>query len=451
MATATLVFQHFNYKRELRRIKAKKFAEENVEQLKKGVAIATTVTALGVVATSNQKNSLFELDTFKTAIAVDANVPQIGESTLLASNSNLQELTSNKDFVINQITRSETTGTETVNADTEVEALEVTGTETVNADTEVEALEVTGTETVNADTEVEALEVTGTETVNADTEYEALEVTGTEMVKADTNIINSTENETDIVTMSAGAQVEENVMAEEELAMTARAEIVDEQVLQPEVQMSEVQSTEIRVAEVKETVIEEEQMSEVQSADESVTANIPQIIEGSNSYYGITINFFKVNANFLWINAVKTGVYKPTEEEIEIVAKLIYCEARGEGLEGMILVGNSAVSRAVNKNTDIITVVTQEGQYASITGVTDDMITDEIREAARMSFEVDLAQGALRAIAEEKGFSSSYYEGGGQYFFNPEGCKEKAIRDRQYTYGILYNNHIVYADANTLK
>ncbi len=474
MATATLVFQHFNYKRELRRIKAKKFVQENADQLKKGAAITATVTALGVVATSNQKNSLFELNTFNTAIAVNANVPQIGESTLLARNSNLQELTSNKDSVINQITKSETTvtetvnadtkvealevtgtetvnvdtevealevagtetenvdtkvealevtrtetvnadtkvealevtGTETVNADTEVEASEVTGTETVNADTEVEALEVTGTETVNADTEVEALEVTGTETANADTEVEALEVTGTETANADTEIINSTENETDIVTMSAGAQVEENVIAEAELTMTAR--------------------------------VEDTTMTNDVSSDSSFINTT--IVEK-----GVTLTYYEVSEDFILSHPVKTGDIVLTEEEFTNFCKELEAEAGNQGITGKVIVGNVILNRMRRDGVSLNAVIFASKQFASIANVKS--ISNETIEAAKMALEADYTIAVMQAIAEMEGLSPEEYSVGAYYFYNPEGCGEGALNTRRnLTVAARYKGHVFSTD-----
>ena len=115
--------------------------------------------------------------------------------------------------------------------------------------------------------------------------------------------------------------------------------------------------------------------------------------------------------------------------------KLIYAEARGEGLAGQVIVGNTVINRAREWGGGIYEVVTCSGQFASIRGITNDMITPEVKKAARMSFEYDLTIAALKATGKE---------GGSLYFFNPEGCEKGELMKRTSVEGVRYKGHIFY-------
>ncbi len=116
--------------------------------------------------------------------------------------------------------------------------------------------------------------------------------------------------------------------------------------------------------------------------------------------------------------------------------KVIYAEARGEGLAGQIMVGNTVINRAQEWGGGIYEVVTASGQFASIRGITDDMITPEVKKAARMSFQWDLTAGAIKATGIQ--------QGGALYFFNPEGCEKVALLKRESVEGVKHRKHIFY-------
>ena len=145
---------------------------------------------------------------------------------------------------------------------------------------------------------------------------------------------------------------------------------------------------------------------------------------------GVTINYYPVTEEFLWQHAVKTGDYAYTEDDLRTLEKVIYVEARGEGLAGQVIVGNTVINRSKEWGCSIHEVANSKGQFASISNIKEGMITDEIRRAARMSFEYDITKGAL--------------EGGALYFYNPEGCKKETLQKLKKYEGVKYKNHIFY-------
>ena len=121
--------------------------------------------------------------------------------------------------------------------------------------------------------------------------------------------------------------------------------------------------------------------------------------------------------------------------EFKTLEKVIYAEARGEGLTGMVIVGNTVINRCKEWGGSVYEIVTSPSQFASIRGITDDMITPEIEKAARMALEWDLTAGALSATGKE---------GGSLYFFNPEGCGKDELLKRTSVEGVRYKRHIFY-------
>ena len=140
--------------------------------------------------------------------------------------------------------------------------------------------------------------------------------------------------------------------------------------------------------------------------------------------------------------------YTPTEEERKWAYFMAKAEAGTEDSLGMTFETNVAINRAIETGDSLIEVYTADGQYSSIHNglphlrivhedgsiewilVTEDMITDEIREAVDKAFEKDYTEERLKEEAISKGFDSSYYEGGALYFYNPNAISAKRAEER---------------------
>ncbi len=239
----------------------------------------------------------------------------------------------------------------------------------------------------------------------------------------------------------AEAQVAEAQVAEAQVAEAQVAEVQVAEAQVAEAQVAETQVTEVQVSEVPvvEAPVAEAQAVEAQVAEAQSVSQLSSI-----THNGVTIRFFPVSEEILWQYAVKTGNYSYTEEDLRYLEKVICVEARGEGLAGQIIVANTVINRVKQWGGSIHEIITSQGQFASISGVTDSMITDEMRQAAKMAFEVDLTEGVMKAVAGENGFDASYYQGGSLYFFNPEWCSQNELQKRKNITGIRYRGHVFY-------
>lgn len=258
----------------------------------------------------------------------------------------------------------------------------------------------------------------------------------TEAAEAKAEVAEATETKVEVAEATeAKAEVAEATEAKAEEAAKAEAEAEAEVAAKAEAEAA-------TKAEAEAAAKAEAQPMQVPETEVQAMQEKHQLLSYTN--YGVTNWFFPVSMEFLWQNAVKTG-YSYSEEDLRVVAYVIYAECRGEAFEGKVSVGNTLVNRSKQKGMSIYAVATEPTQYASIQGITDSMISDEIWEAAKMSFELDLTEGALKVLAEENSFEPSYYEGGARSFYNPRGCKEKALRDREGVRGMQIGNHIFYA------
>ena len=239
----------------------------------------------------------------------------------------------------------------------------------------------------------------------------------------------------------AEAQVAEAQVAE---AQVAEAQVAEAQVAEAQVAEAQVAETQVTEVQVSEVPVVEAPVAEAQAVEAQVgeAQSVSQL--SSITHNGVTIRFFPVSEEILWQYAVKTGNYSYTEEDLRYLEKVICVEARGEGLAGQIIVANTVINRAKQWGGSIHEIITSQGQFASISGVTDSMITDEMRQAAKMAFEVDLTEGVMKAVAGENGFDASYYQGGSLYFFNPEGCSQNELQKRKNITGIRYRGHVFY-------
>lgn len=80
------------------------------------------------------------------------------------------------------------------------------------------------------------------------------------------------------------------------------------------------------------------------------------------------VQSFKVEAKLYYNDmGYSSNYYKYTDEELYMLAQVIHAEARGEGTEGMIAVGNVVMNRVISRGfpgNTIKDVVTRPGQFA---------------------------------------------------------------------------------------
>ena len=159
---------------------------------------------------------------------------------------------------------------------------------------------------------------------------------------------------------------------------------------------------------------------------------------------GITLKFYEVDEEFILSHKISTGDIILNDEEFIEFCKVIYKEAGNQGTTGQIIVGNSILNRMRKYRMSLHEVIIQPGQFASIRGVSESKITDEIRESAMMALASDYTQGTLQEIAEAEGLSEDYYTPG-YYFYNPYGCEEDVLHRREYIrVAFRYKDHICY-------
>lgn len=157
--------------------------------------------------------------------------------------------------------------------------------------------------------------------------------------------------------------------------------------------------------------------------------------------------------------------YNPTDEERKWAYLMAKAEAGTEDSFGMTLETNVAINRAIETGGSLIDVYTADGQYSSIHNgvphlrivhedgsiewilVTEDMITDEIREAVDKAFEKDYTEEILKEEAISGGLDSSYYEGGALYFYNPYAISAEREKERAgIKVAFQHGNHRFYRD-----
>lgn len=160
-----------------------------------------------------------------------------------------------------------------------------------------------------------------------------------------------------------------------------------------------------------------------------------------------------------------TKNYVPSEEEREFAYKIAFAEAGREDSMGQTLVINAAINNMrAREFSNLIEEFNEKGRYSCVIEgkvyiiykdksgnqvqklVTDDYITEELKEAVDRAFDKDYTEELLREAAERKGLNSpKYYEGGALYFYNPKGLSEERAREREnievtFTHG----RHVFY-------
>lgn len=158
--------------------------------------------------------------------------------------------------------------------------------------------------------------------------------------------------------------------------------------------------------------------------------------------------------------------YSMTQEEFEASCKIAIAEAGNQGLMGMVYVINCAINNANALDISLIEEY-NENRYSSIVNgqicivyrnaigekvqipITEDMVTDEVRQAVNMATSKDYTEEILKDIAVAKGYDSSYYEGGAQYFYNPKFVSKKQRAKRaNISVSFTHGNHVFYKSWN---
>lgn len=134
--------------------------------------------------------------------------------------------------------------------------------------------------------------------------------------------------------------------------------------------------------------------------------------------------------------------YQISNSEKKDIEKLVYQESRGESLEGKVAVAAVVLNRYMSKDkvfntTSVSSIVTQSGQFADISTVTQ----EQLNEVPECSKAVELALKGWDPT--RKGFSE-----GAKYFYEPNTVTgyQKEIRQGIEVYQI--GNHCFHNDFN---
>jgi hypothetical protein len=137
--------------------------------------------------------------------------------------------------------------------------------------------------------------------------------------------------------------------------------------------------------------------------------------------------------------------YNLSEEDKLYIAKTVYREARGESFEGQVAVAAVVLNRYVSdmsffKNDTIYDVVTQENQFADITGVTEDNLEEY--------------PDCMKAVeAACKGWDptrDTFPETGALYFYDPNGAISDYQRNlREGVTKKVIGSHYFHVEFNT--
>ena len=151
--------------------------------------------------------------------------------------------------------------------------------------------------------------------------------------------------------------------------------------------------------------------------------------------------------------------YNPTAEERQWAYRIAKSEAGIEDAFGKTLVINVAINNMrASGHSNLIEEFTYSGRYSSVVNgvpcimgndglipVTDDMLTDELKNAVDLAFEHDYTEELLKQVAEAKGLDASYYEDGARYFYNPDAISEyQASLRADIKVRFKYGRHIFY-------
>lgn len=135
--------------------------------------------------------------------------------------------------------------------------------------------------------------------------------------------------------------------------------------------------------------------------------------------------------------------YNVSDYDKKIIEKVVYAEARGEPFEGQVAVAAVVLNRYSSNNEDfdrksIESIVKQKTQFASILGITQDMLdkNPNCEKAVEMAL---------------KGWDPTRkkFPEGAEFFFEPEGItNEEEKRKREGIEVLKIGNHCFHNDFN---
>lgn len=127
-------------------------------------------------------------------------------------------------------------------------------------------------------------------------------------------------------------------------------------------------------------------------------------------------------------NSAKGRYYEPTyypsDEELQLAYLIVYAQTCNEESIIQTMVTNVAINRAKRDEKNLIDVFTEKNQFSGIhdgvpsimeknedgtatwVPVTEDMLTDEFKEAVDLAFEQDFTEGAIRYYDNRKNYSN---------------------------------------------
>lgn len=165
------------------------------------------------------------------------------------------------------------------------------------------------------------------------------------------------------------------------------------------------------------------------------------------------------------VRVQKMMYYNPTQEELEFLHKLVYAEAGNEDLLGKIIVANVVINDMYERDfEDLFEEITYPGRYSTVVDgkvyiiytdksgnkvqqlVTDEMVTQEVKDAVELALEKEYSEELLKQEAEALGINDpKYYEGGALYFCSPGALSEERSNERMHikvTY--KHGSHAIY-------
>lgn len=135
--------------------------------------------------------------------------------------------------------------------------------------------------------------------------------------------------------------------------------------------------------------------------------------------------------------------YELSYEDKVYIAKAVYAESRGEPFEGQVAVAATILNRFTSDDSrfvrdSIYSVVTQSGQFASISGITMDDLNS-----------VPSCMEAVEAACKGWDPTRVKFPDGAKFFFNPDGdLDEIARKEREGIETYRIGSHLFHIDLN---
>lgn len=187
------------------------------------------------------------------------------------------------------------------------------------------------------------------------------------------------------------------------------------------------------LSEIKKENVDESLIDEFEDIVEETTEAIVEIPE---EYKPIKLSGYEISA----VGPYEHYIYILSEEDMKIIAKLVWMESRGECYEGKVAVAAVVLNRYFSDNRSfsresILHTVTQEYQFASIWGVTD--------------WDLNNVPDCLEAVKDAcRGWDPTreVFEEGALFFYAPKGVSGYQAEIRQNIKVMVIGNHNFHFD-----